>query len=204
MKLKKIASLALAGIMAVSMLTACGEGTGNSGSSSEPTTPVANNANVAINNELVELKDKIAFSNSDALNDAVKAYFAKNQINADDWKNRDAGELGTAATAINSTIGADWDGESDLVTLINNTDTEKYEILVVYGFNTKMYTEASALKLVGKTIDTFDLKEDSTITNDGKEYSWTGSATVTEVKSKGGNESIWAVAVLITRDYVNA
>ena len=130
MKLKKIASLALAGIMAVSMLTACGEGTGNSGSSSEPTTPVANNANVAINNELVELKDKIAFSNSDALNDAVKAYFAKNQINADDWKNRDAGELGTAATAINSTIGADWDGESDLVTLINNTDTEKYEILV--------------------------------------------------------------------------
>ena len=29
MKLKKIASLALAGIMAVSMLTACGEGTGN-------------------------------------------------------------------------------------------------------------------------------------------------------------------------------
>ena len=60
------------------------------------------------------------------------------------------------------------------------------------------------MKLVGKTIDTFDLKEDSTITNDGKEYSWTGSATVTEVKSKGGNESIWAVAVLITRDYVNA
>ena len=40
MKLKKIASLALAGIMAVSMLTACGEGTSNSGSSSsENTTP---------------------------------------------------------------------------------------------------------------------------------------------------------------------
>ena len=37
MKLKKIASLALAGIMAVSMLTACGEGTSNSGSSSENT-----------------------------------------------------------------------------------------------------------------------------------------------------------------------
>ena len=41
MKLKKIASLALAGIMAVSMLTACGEGTNNSNSgssSSQPTT----------------------------------------------------------------------------------------------------------------------------------------------------------------------
>ena len=40
MKLKKIASLALAGIMAVSMLTACGEGgNGSSSSSSENTTP---------------------------------------------------------------------------------------------------------------------------------------------------------------------
>ena len=38
MKLKKIASLALAGIMAVSMLTACGEGTSNSGSSSSGST----------------------------------------------------------------------------------------------------------------------------------------------------------------------
>ena len=38
MKLKKIASLALAGIMAVSMLTACGEGTSNSGSSSSENT----------------------------------------------------------------------------------------------------------------------------------------------------------------------
>ena len=37
MKLKKIASLALAGIMAVSMLAGCNEGNGNSGSSSENT-----------------------------------------------------------------------------------------------------------------------------------------------------------------------
>ena len=37
MKLKKIASLALAGIMAVSMLAGCKDGNGNSGSSSENT-----------------------------------------------------------------------------------------------------------------------------------------------------------------------
>ena len=37
MKLKKIASLALAGIMAVSMLTACGEsGNGNNGGENPP------------------------------------------------------------------------------------------------------------------------------------------------------------------------
>ena len=43
MKLKKIASLMLAGIMAVSMLAACGEGTGNNngGASSQPTAPTS-------------------------------------------------------------------------------------------------------------------------------------------------------------------
>ena len=42
MKLKKIASLALAGIMAVSMLAGCKDGgNGNSGSSSTPTTPAS-------------------------------------------------------------------------------------------------------------------------------------------------------------------
>ncbi|HJB59903.1 MAG TPA: hypothetical protein H9771_09690 [Candidatus Faecalibacterium faecipullorum] len=43
MKLKKIASLMLAGIMAVSMLAACGEGTGNNngGANSEPTAPTS-------------------------------------------------------------------------------------------------------------------------------------------------------------------
>ena len=39
MKLKKIASLALAGIMAVSMLAGCKDGSSSSSSSSEPTTP---------------------------------------------------------------------------------------------------------------------------------------------------------------------
>ena len=42
MKLKKIASLALAGIMAVSMLAGCKDGgNSNSGSSSTPTTPAS-------------------------------------------------------------------------------------------------------------------------------------------------------------------
>ena len=46
MKLKKIASLALAGIMAVSMLAGCGEGIGNSGSSSRIPTVTGYSASV--------------------------------------------------------------------------------------------------------------------------------------------------------------
>ena len=76
MKLKKIASLALAGIMAVSMLAACGEGTnnGNSGSSSsQPTTAsvvsTVKNAIADKNSDLV-----ITVEENTALNNAMKKY----------------------------------------------------------------------------------------------------------------------------------
>ena len=76
MKLKKIASLALAGIMAVSMLTACGEGTNNSNSgssSSQPTTAsvvsTVKNAIAAKNGDLV-----ITVEENTALSDAMKKY----------------------------------------------------------------------------------------------------------------------------------
>ena len=76
MKLKKIASLALAGIMAVSMLAACGEGTnnGNSGSSSsQPTTAsvvgTVKNAIADKNSDLV-----ITVEENTALNNAMKKF----------------------------------------------------------------------------------------------------------------------------------
>ena len=81
MKLKKIASLALAGIMAVSMLAACGEGTnnGNSGSSSsQPTTAsvvsTVKNAIADKNSDLV-----ITVEENTALNDAMKKYNEDNE-----------------------------------------------------------------------------------------------------------------------------
>ena len=65
MKLKKIASLALAGIMAVSMLTACGDSTtnntGDDSSSSQPT--VSNASNVmwnGMNKEARDIVDPVA------------------------------------------------------------------------------------------------------------------------------------------------
>ena len=76
MKLKKIASLALAGIMAVSMLTACGEGTGNGdsgSSSSQPTTAsvvsTVKNAIADKNGDLV-----ITVEENTALNNAMKKF----------------------------------------------------------------------------------------------------------------------------------
>ena len=80
MKLKKIASLALAGIMAVSMLAGCGE----AASSSEPTTPpeTVTGAAAAINAELDNNKDKISFDNDSVLQNLLTDYYAKIPIPA--------------------------------------------------------------------------------------------------------------------------
>ena len=73
MKLKKIVSLALAGIMAVSMLTACGEGDSNS----SVTPPVDNTTSTGLSAQLgAEASDltnsKVTFADSTALNNALK------------------------------------------------------------------------------------------------------------------------------------
>ena len=73
MKLKKIASLALAGIMAVSMLTACGEGDSNS----TVTPPVDNTTSTGLSAQLgAQASDltnsKVTFADSTALNNALK------------------------------------------------------------------------------------------------------------------------------------
>ena len=73
MKLKKIASLALAGIMAVSMLTACGEGDSNS----TVTPPVDNTTSTGLSAQLGDeasdlTNSKVTFADSTALNNALK------------------------------------------------------------------------------------------------------------------------------------
>ena len=75
MKLKKIASLVLAGVMAVSMLTACGEGnTVNEqpNQPEEPTTP-SGYSEVLYKHLSPTAKKKVTPSDSDAVNDALLA-----------------------------------------------------------------------------------------------------------------------------------
>ena len=69
MKLNKIASLALAGIMAVSMLAGCGEGNGNgnSGSSSENTNTTAGySSTLAENLSAAAKEDYITYQDNSA------------------------------------------------------------------------------------------------------------------------------------------
>ena len=76
MKLKKIASLALAGIMAVSMLTACGEGgNGNNGEDVPPETVVTTGIADAANGERSDYAKSlgITYTETNALANALQA-----------------------------------------------------------------------------------------------------------------------------------
>ena len=209
MKLKKIASLMLAGIMAVSMLAACGEGKKeeNPGSSSSEVTTVSGAA-AAINAELDKNKDKISFEGDSDLDKGLSAYFAVNPIKADEWDGKAEQVFVQDAAlvkAINNFVNAQWNGLTNTKAVMErDSDTTKQTAIVVSAFNTKAYTESAALKYVGRKIDELALKEDSTNTTDGKVYSYSGTASVIEVKSEKGAESVWLVTVVLTKDYVVA
>ena len=86
MKLKKIVSLALAGIMAVSMLTACGEGDSNS----TVTPPVDNTTSTGLSAQLGDeasalTNSKVTFADSTALNNALKHAVGNIGDNSIDW-----------------------------------------------------------------------------------------------------------------------
>ena len=209
MKLKKIASLMLAGIMAVSMLAGCKSGSKeeNSGaSSSEPTT--VSGAAAGINAELNWNKDVISFENDADLDADLKAYFALHPIAADTWKDQYLVVYNNNGLDkdLKSVVGANWVGSGDFNAVIASNDV-KYDgdkCMLVAAFNTKTFSQAEALKYVGKTIDQLSFAEDTTNTNDHKVFSYSGTASVIEVESDKGAESIWVVTVVIAKDYVAA
>ena len=132
MKLKKIASLALAGIMAVSMLAGCN---GSSSSSSEPTTPPETVTGVAatINANLDDKKDVVSFTNDDAVQNLLKTYFSNNHLSLTDANAAEntttvayAGTLNaTLANQIKTTLGIDYidfDGADGMQRGVNTSE----------------------------------------------------------------------------------
>ena len=132
MKLKKIVSLALAGIMAVSMLTACGEGDSNS----TVTPPVDNTTSTGLSAQLgAEASDltnsKVTFADSTALNNALKhavGNIGDNTINQAFIRNLNAvAYLGDeqdwpAVAAAVGVLEDDMDVDVDMATTVGNYD----------------------------------------------------------------------------------
>ncbi len=203
MKLKKIASLALAGIMAVSMLAGCNGAASSGDDNGTTTTPVDNSFAASVNAEMNDKQKAIVtFESSADLASAVNAVadkFDSNELNVTktDWPTNDSikGDfrdmLDADADEGVSTV-ADW-----------NTNTSKRtaaDIIIVPG----RYTEEGLAKeiatflgdkVVKNTVMPNGYKDNSA--NKFYKYTYTGDLAVTKVESLDGKVSAYVVGVVI-------
>ena len=195
MKLKKIASLMLAGIMAVSMLAGC-KGAASSEQENPEVVPVVGVA-AAVNAELDENKDKVSFTEDKAVENLLKNYYTENPIDKDDWTGAPTTVTvisgGEPVVTLNDYVGADTVGLSN----IKNSTDDKFTACEMYMMSSKYLEMNDALKLVGQYLDDVELPEENTAKD--KDNSYTGKIAAVEAESKGGTESVYVIFVSITK-----
>ena len=210
MKLKKIASLMLAGIMAVSMLAGCKTAT-------EPTeepdvTPVTGVA-ATVNGELDKNAKKISFTEDSVLTNLLTNYYKENPIKSDVW---------TAGKADLQRINATklWDAVEDLysvtkpgsetIVIDENNWLDKAgskTFANIYWVNSDFVTKEDAMRMVGQKMDGLTLPADNKYTDGATmkdvaadlDYTYTGTVAAIEAESKGGTESVWVVGIVVTQ-----
>ena len=211
MKLKKIASLMLAGVMAVSMLAGCnGKTEEKPGDENTNVAPVTGAAAV-VNSELNENKDKISFTDNKVVTDLLTNYFKENPVQAGNWTNASSTEAnhtewyGALQNSVKALIGAKNSAATSGVQGVDNfgkstNDTGTY--FNMYVLNTEFLTKEDALRMVAHDLDDIDLPEEGSA--DGKDpatkdFSYTGSISAIKAESKGGTESVWVIVATMTK-----
>ena len=225
MKLKKIVSLALAGIMAVSMLTACGEGA----SSSQPTQPEKPTATSYSSVFAAALEGKAAVSGKitmkdDAtltadLNTAIEKLTAATIVDvygdakADNYKRIVMNFAGSADYKDLRAIAADMDGLA-VVTAFGkgknmlgdftdaNKPWEDKTVTILYAVDSTLTAEAAVKEVAEDLNDEIGALAINNVgnKNDTMHYSYTGSVSVaTKTLSDNHGMGMHIVAVEITR-----
>ena len=218
MKLKKIASLMLAGIMAVSMLAGCKNASSDTTDPETPVTPVTGAA-AAVNAELDENGDQINFTESDVLKTLLTDYYSSHDITMAQAKNaktiveasaKNDDLVETVVSVLNANAEARFkyvypnnNGANYYVANCGQTGYEanandkKVTNVEVYVLNAERLTEAGALKLVGQYVDDLDLPKVNAAGD--KNYSYTGSVASVKAETENGEGSVWVIAVTITQ-----
>ena len=218
MKLKKIASLALAGIMAVSMLAGCKDGSGDD-TPVVPETPTVSGIADAANGERTDyMKNsmKLSFTESAALSDALKAAVSSEYKTADIKASIPATNGGTdygyalyqgpssAGAKVATKVYESLTGTStnnvafDGFGTVNTVGTKKS--VVVYAVGGK-YDADDAAALVSKSLGTNNMTSTG-MPIDGTNRKADYTANIAAVKATSAEDaslSIWVVAVEVTQ-----
>ena len=174
MKLKKIASLALAGVMAVSMLTACGDANNidDTQKPNEPDTTPATGYSAIFESRLsAKGQANIDMSDSDALNTALKdaMKFASDAVIADRYDNQFNDGM---AYFVNHNSGTSIGQVA--IELINAADSEKESL--------KKNTEEETVQLLNPYLNEATIKHDKKDADIVMLYIVTGLGTDAAVK----------------------
>ena len=212
MKLKKIASLALAGIMAVSMLAGCKSNPADPEDPNTPIVPSASNLTGYMNDLLSSAEEKVlTFSENATLNDALKAVaLDKDKVQATDittalnyyaWTSGTdtlsadvIGKFKTGNYYCNeNNQGNAWKNETPANA--EKSDTYSFvEVKLLSGKMTEQAVAEAAHDYWGDVITDLDGL------NNGKDVTFNGAISAIKVANNSNpDDSAWVVAVMITK-----
>lgn len=169
MKLNKIAALAMAGVMAVSMLAGCsGKGNGNGGDGTVVVDPTSSVVDTVNNNQSVLNKVKITFAADSDLDDALEALVKRNGNNVItnmNWKD---------LSDLEKLIGVKAGQDSDLKDKNAEPDTneEKGDVVVATVVKAEpivAMNDEAAEKMLAKKISDYIADRDLTDTTYDKD-----------------------------------
>ena len=221
MKLKKIASLMLTGVMAVSMLAGCsGKGNGNDGEPENPVVPTTGVVAYANDSLSADSKEEFSYTASTEL-DAILKDLASNTsdfsstiiegiFNDTNLKWGPAGVVNKLNGKLNGLV----DGNFAEAPANGVSDHYGY----VYGVSGKLSEKEAVAKIASNFAENFvlSIKDDNdvggikcppTVTYNGDTYDCAYSAEISAVKvsnSSASNESAWVVAIVLTQNITKA
>ena len=223
MKLKKIASLMLAGVMAVSMLAACGE----SNSTTTPVVPPVDD-NTATSAISAALNDQLFSKQADLLsfesNSKLASLLDRIAEDDEDFEIRDNLVSGAARPTllapggvnadITNIVNAAFNGTNPAVTmtnvdiLVNHDDNRAY--LYVYTVDGSMQDVDQIARAVmngfnGLQDHVYDVAGivDNGFTPERMDYEYKGYAEMVKITNDNSSDTAWVVAVLVEQHAVS-
>ena len=227
MKLKKIASLMLAGVMAVSMLSACGEGNGNGNEDENKPVETVSNAVTYANDMLdSDLKEYINFTSSTALDgwaakyttdtgkfsaDSIKNAYKDTTTNANGWggnyHNKMENQLKSDLKAANVLV---VDDDTDFQGMpADKVSQSKGTVMVLSG----MLDEKSAVETAVTTLGNWAFNNGSsvicpeTVEDNDTVYNCDYTVEINAVKVTNDSlttESAWVISMVINQKVTKA
>ena len=200
MKLKKIAALALAGVLAVSMLAGCGDNSSNG--NNVVVTPGTSSIVAAFNDGQDADNDvKITFSSDATLDNVVKKVIEKEGT---DFTETEARQLYAKMTGKGASFGSNG-AATPYTDFTSVENTESRTVLYTKSYDGETYwSENDAVKAAGRDVDAViaDLKastkKDTTVGKKYVDFSYTGNVTMVKVEDVTGTVE-YVVVYTITR-----